>query len=130
MIYAAVSHNPRCPWCGQVGQGNIRVHRQRDQRFKCARCGTTFRVTIGSESAGPDGDDSTGGPAGSEIGRRSTAVPFLHDQLVKASAPGARRTRANPQSNRAILDSDQRHDASQHVRQERLVGVGKVVGPE
>lgn len=85
---------------------------------------------VGSESAGPDGDDSTGGPAGSEIGRRSTAVPFLHDQLVKASAPGARRTRANPHRNRAILDSDQRHDASQHVRQERLVGVGKVVGPE
>jgi transposase-like protein len=41
-------HNPRCPLCGQVGQGNIRVHSQRNQRFKCARCGKTFRATRGT----------------------------------------------------------------------------------
>jgi transposase-like protein len=41
-------HNPACPWRGQVGQGNIRVHSQRPPRYRCSRCGQTFSVTKGT----------------------------------------------------------------------------------
>lgn len=41
-------HNPDCPLRGQVGQGNIGVHSQRDRRYRCERCGTTFSATKGT----------------------------------------------------------------------------------
>ncbi len=41
-------HNPDCPLRGQVGQGNIGVHSQRDQRYKCGCCGKTFSATKGT----------------------------------------------------------------------------------
>lgn len=41
-------HNPACPLRGQVGQGNIGVHSQRDRRYKCGRCGKTFSATKGT----------------------------------------------------------------------------------
>jgi transposase-like protein len=41
-------HNLDCPLRGQVGQGNIGVHSQRDRRYKCERCGKTFSATSGT----------------------------------------------------------------------------------
>ncbi len=41
-------HNPDCRLRGQVGQGNIGVHSQRDRRYKCEGCGTTFSATKGT----------------------------------------------------------------------------------
>jgi transposase-like protein len=38
-------HNPQCPARGQVGQGNIRVHSQAEQRYRCTTCGQTFAAT-------------------------------------------------------------------------------------
>jgi transposase-like protein len=40
-----VCHNPDCRARGQVGQGNIRVHSQRAQRYRCTTCGRTFAAT-------------------------------------------------------------------------------------
>jgi transposase-like protein len=41
-------HNPACPARGQVGQGNIAVHSQKGQRYRCTRCGRTFAATAGT----------------------------------------------------------------------------------
>jgi transposase-like protein len=41
-------HNPQCPARGQVGQGNIRVHSQTEQRYRCLTCGQTFAATKGT----------------------------------------------------------------------------------
>jgi transposase-like protein len=41
-------HNPQCHTRGQVGQGNIRVHSQRAQRYRCTSCGQTFAATKGT----------------------------------------------------------------------------------
>ena len=38
-------HNPDCRARGQVGQGNIHVHSQTAQRYRCTTCGQTFSVT-------------------------------------------------------------------------------------
>lgn len=38
-------HNPQCPARGQVGQGNMRVHSQAEQRYRCTTCGQTFAAT-------------------------------------------------------------------------------------
>ena len=38
-------HNPQCPARGQVGPGNMRVHRQAEQRSRCTTCGQTFAAT-------------------------------------------------------------------------------------
>jgi transposase-like protein len=40
-----VCHNPDCRARGQAGQGNIRVHSQRAQRYRCTTCGQTFAAT-------------------------------------------------------------------------------------
>ncbi len=40
--------NPACGARGQVGQGNIRVHSQRDRRYRCTTCGRTFAATTGT----------------------------------------------------------------------------------
>ena len=40
--------NPDCSARGQVGQGNIRVHSQRDRRYRCTTCGRTFAATTGT----------------------------------------------------------------------------------
>lgn len=39
---------PHCPMRGQVGQGNIGVHSQRDRRYVCRACGKTFSATKGT----------------------------------------------------------------------------------
>jgi transposase-like protein len=41
-------HNPDCPASGQVGQGNIGVHSQKEQRYICHTCGRTFAATTGT----------------------------------------------------------------------------------
>ncbi len=41
-------HNPACPARGQVGQGNISVHSQAEQRYVCQRCGRTFAASTGT----------------------------------------------------------------------------------
>jgi transposase-like protein len=41
-------HHPQCPARGQVGQGNIRVHRHTAQRSRCTSCGQTFTATQGT----------------------------------------------------------------------------------
>jgi transposase-like protein len=41
-------HNPQCPARGQRGQGNRRVHRDADQRYRCTTGGQTFAATKGT----------------------------------------------------------------------------------
>ncbi len=41
-------HNPSCSARGQVGQGNIRVHSRRAERYECTVCGATFSATKGT----------------------------------------------------------------------------------
>src|SRR5215212_2081728 len=41
-------HNPACPARGQVGQGNIGVHSQAEQRYVCHTCRRTFAATTGT----------------------------------------------------------------------------------
>jgi transposase-like protein len=41
-------HNLDCPARGQVGQGNITIHSQKKQRYRCSRCRTTFTATTGT----------------------------------------------------------------------------------
>jgi transposase-like protein len=38
-------HNPDCPTRGQVGLGNIRIHSQKERRYRCTTCGRTFAET-------------------------------------------------------------------------------------
>lgn len=41
-------HNLECPARGQVGQGNITIHSQKERRYCCTSCGKTFAVTTGT----------------------------------------------------------------------------------
>jgi transposase-like protein len=41
-------HNPACPARGQVGRGNIGVHSQKDRRYICHVCNTTFAASKGT----------------------------------------------------------------------------------
>ena len=45
---AQFCHNADCPARGQVGQGNLRVLSQKEQRYECAICGDTFAATKGT----------------------------------------------------------------------------------
>ena len=40
--------NLACPARGQTGQGNIRIHSRKDQRFLCTECHKTFSATKGT----------------------------------------------------------------------------------
>ncbi len=40
-----VCHNPRCWVYGRQGAGDIGIHSQREQRYRCKRCGRTFSAT-------------------------------------------------------------------------------------
>jgi transposase-like protein/IS1 family transposase len=40
--------NVACPARGQTGQGNIRLHSRKDQRFLCTECHKTFTTTTGT----------------------------------------------------------------------------------
>lgn len=40
--------NPQCPARGKLGEGNIRVHSRKEQRFRCACCGKTFAASKGT----------------------------------------------------------------------------------
>ena len=40
--------NLACPARGQRGEGNIRIHSQKDQRFRCTECHKTFSATKGT----------------------------------------------------------------------------------
>jgi transposase-like protein len=42
---AQFCHNPDCPARGQPGLGNIRVHSQKERRYRCTTCGRTFAET-------------------------------------------------------------------------------------
>ncbi len=37
-----------CPAKGQVGKGNIKVHSQKQQRYRCQVCDKTFSASTGS----------------------------------------------------------------------------------
>ncbi len=41
-------HNPACPARGQVGQGNIVIHSQQEQRYRCTVCRRTFSARHGT----------------------------------------------------------------------------------
>ncbi len=41
-------HNPACPARGQAGQGNVRVHSRKEQRYQCSVCRATFSATKGT----------------------------------------------------------------------------------
>jgi transposase-like protein len=41
-------HNAACPARGRVGAGNIGVHSQAEQRYRCRTCGRTFAATTGT----------------------------------------------------------------------------------
>jgi transposase-like protein len=41
-------HNPACPARGQLGQGNITVHSQKERRYRCTTCGKPFAATAGT----------------------------------------------------------------------------------
>jgi transposase-like protein len=41
-------HNLDCPARGQVGQGNITIHSQKERRYRCTTCGKTFAATTGT----------------------------------------------------------------------------------
>ncbi len=43
-----VCHNPRCWVYGRQGEGHIVIHSQRERRYRCKRCGTTFSATMGT----------------------------------------------------------------------------------
>jgi transposase-like protein len=40
--------NATCRARGQIGQGNIRVHDRKRQRYRCTMCGQTFRARRGT----------------------------------------------------------------------------------
>lgn len=40
--------NRECPASGQVGQGNIGIHSQKEQRYRCRVCGKTFAARTGT----------------------------------------------------------------------------------
>ena len=40
--------NLACPARGQIGQGNIGIHSQKEKRFRCTACRTTFTTTKGT----------------------------------------------------------------------------------
>jgi len=40
-----VCHNPQCWVYGRPGAGQIVIHSQREQRYRCKRCGKTFSAT-------------------------------------------------------------------------------------
>ncbi len=42
---AQFCHNPDCPARGQRGLGNMRVHSQKERRYRCTTCGRTFAET-------------------------------------------------------------------------------------
>ena len=41
-------HNPDCPARGKAGEGNIRIHSQKERRYRCHTCGKTFAATRGT----------------------------------------------------------------------------------
>jgi transposase-like protein len=41
-------HNLDCPARGQVGLGNITIHSQKEQRYRCKSCRKTFAATTGT----------------------------------------------------------------------------------
>ena len=41
-------HNPDCPARGKAGEGNVRVHSQKERRYLCHSCGKTFTATKGT----------------------------------------------------------------------------------
>jgi transposase-like protein len=40
--------NSACPATGQWGRGNIRIHSQRERRYRCRLCGKTFSERVGT----------------------------------------------------------------------------------
>ena len=41
-------HNSACPARGHVDQGNIVIHSQREQRYRCTLCQQTFSARRGT----------------------------------------------------------------------------------
>ena len=46
-------HNKECWAYGRRGEGHIVIHSQREQRYKCQRCGQTFSATKGPGAQAP-----------------------------------------------------------------------------
>ena len=41
-------HNQHCRAYGRPGEGHIVIHSQKEQRYRCKRCGRTFSATKGT----------------------------------------------------------------------------------
>ena len=48
-----VCHNPRCWVYGRSDAGTIVIHSQREQRYRCKRCGKTFSDVMTARSLMP-----------------------------------------------------------------------------
>ena len=46
--------NEHCHSRGQIGQGNIGIHSQKEQRFICHECHKTFSARTGTVLAAPE----------------------------------------------------------------------------
>ena len=46
--HAVFCPNPDCPASGQKGKGNIRIHSQKEERYRCGLCGRTFVASEGT----------------------------------------------------------------------------------
>jgi transposase-like protein len=44
----AFCDNPDCAARGKIGQGNIKVHSHKEERFRCSTCGKTFAASKGT----------------------------------------------------------------------------------
>ena len=46
--YKVFCQNRECPARGQVGEGNIGIHSQKEQRYRCRVCGKMFAARTGT----------------------------------------------------------------------------------
>jgi hypothetical protein len=48
MVTKVFCDNPDCPARGKTGEGNIKVHSHKEERFRCTTCKKTFAATKGT----------------------------------------------------------------------------------
>lgn len=59
-----------CPARGQTGQGNMRIHSCKDQRFLCTECHKTFKRHARHSLVSPADPCGDGDPGGDPAGPR------------------------------------------------------------
>ncbi len=47
-LHQQFCHNQHCHAYGRPGEGHIVIHSQKEQRYRCKRCGRTFSATKGT----------------------------------------------------------------------------------